>query len=149
MLLFVSNDSFGILWYVICCWLIFCCTCNKTCILLQFSSPVLVRVRYSAVAFGATASISWKFSVIYFAFPCSVLFLDILHRWTCLYEQLDCGIIMCFQLLQYVASPVSGHFDFTIPYFVVKGKQIRTIHCKDLSTSLLSSVLFAAELRFV
>ena len=44
---------------------------------------------------------------------------------------------------------ISGHFDFTILYFVVKGKQIRTIRSKDLSTSLLSFVLFAAELRFV
>ena len=87
--------------------------------------------------------------LLYFFLSQALFYWDILHRWTCLYEQLDCGIIMCFQLLQYVASPVSGHFDFTIPYFVVKGKQIRTIHCKDLSTSLLSSVLFAAELRFV
>ena len=46
-------------------------------------------------------------------------------------------------------TPISGHFDFTILYFVVKTKQIRTIRSEDLSTSLLSSVLFAAELRFV
>ena len=46
-------------------------------------------------------------------------------------------------------TPISGHLDFTILYFVVKGKQIRTIRSKDLSTSPLSFVLFAAELRFV
>ena len=46
-------------------------------------------------------------------------------------------------------TPISGHFDSTILYFVVKTKQIRTIRSEDLSTSLLSSVLFAAELRFV
>ena len=47
-----------------------------------------------------------------------------------------------------------GHFyfrtvDVTILYFVIKTKQIRTICSEDLSTSLLSSVLFAAELRFI
>ena len=41
------------------------------------------------------------------------------------------------------------HFDFTILYFVVKMKQIRAICSEDLPTSLLSSVLFAVELRFV
>ena len=46
-------------------------------------------------------------------------------------------------------APISGHFDFTILHFVVKRKQIRTILSKDLSTSLLSFVLFAVELRFV
>ena len=46
-------------------------------------------------------------------------------------------------------TPNSGHFDFMILYFVVNTKQIRTIHSEDLSTSQLSSVLFAAELRFV
>ena len=46
-------------------------------------------------------------------------------------------------------TPISGHFDSTILYFVVKTKQIRTIRSEDLSTSLLSSVLLAAELRFV
>ena len=46
-------------------------------------------------------------------------------------------------------TPISGHFDFTILYFVVKGKQIQTMRSKDLSTSLLSFGLFAAELRFV
>ena len=44
-------------------------------------------------------------------------------------------------------TPISRHFDFTILYFVVNGKQIRTIRSKDLWTSLLSFVLFAAELR--
>ena len=46
-------------------------------------------------------------------------------------------------------APISGHFDFAILYFVVKRKQVRTILSKDLSTSLLSFVLFAVELRFV
>ena len=49
-------------------------------------------------------------------------------------------------------TPISGHLtinDLTILYFVVKKKQIRTIPSKDLSTGLLSFVLFAAELRFV
>ena len=46
-------------------------------------------------------------------------------------------------------APISGHFDFTILHFVVKRKQIRTILSKDLSTSPLSFVLFAVELRFV
>lgn len=45
--------------------------------------------------------------------------------------------------------PYSGHFDFTILYFVVKTKQIGTICSEDLSTSLLSSLLFAAELCHV
>ena len=49
----------------------------------------------------------------------------------------------------YPDTPISGHFDFTILHFVVKKKQIRTIQSKDLSASLLSFVLFAAELRFV
>ena len=48
-----------------------------------------------------------------------------------------------------VCCPISGHFDVTILYFVIKTKQIRTICSEDLSTSPLSSVLFAAELRFV
>ena len=46
-------------------------------------------------------------------------------------------------------TPISWHFDFTILYFVVKTKQIRTIGFEDLSTSLLSFVLFVAELRSV
>ena len=46
-------------------------------------------------------------------------------------------------------TPIYGHFDFTILYFVVKRKKIRTIRSKDLSTSLLSFVLSAAELPFV
>ena len=46
-------------------------------------------------------------------------------------------------------TPISGHFDFTILYCVVNTKQIRTIRSEDLSASLLSSVLFAAELLFV
>ena len=45
--------------------------------------------------------------------------------------------------------PISGHFDFTILYFVVNTKQIGTIRSEDLPTSLLSSVLFAAGLLFV
>ena len=59
-------------------------------------------------------------------------------------------VIGVYSMLHYFSdTPISGHFDFTIMYFVVKGKQIRTIRSKDLSTSLFLFVLFAAELRFV
>ena len=57
---------------------------------------------------------------------------------------------MDYSMLPYFPdAPISGHFDFTILHFVVKRKQIRTYRSKDLSTSLLSFVLFAVELRFV
>ena len=65
------------------------------------------------------------------------------------------GLRICLSLFRYSMlpyfpdAPISGHFDFTILHFVVKRKQIRTILSKDLSTSLLSFVLFAVELRFV
>ena len=57
---------------------------------------------------------------------------------------------LTYSMLPYFPdAPISGHFDFTILHFVVKTKQIRTIRSKDLSTSLLSFVLFAVELSFV
>ena len=59
-------------------------------------------------------------------------------------------VVSNYSMLPYILdTPISEHLDFTILYFVVKGKQIRTIRSKDLSTSLLSFVHFAAELRFV
>ena len=59
-------------------------------------------------------------------------------------------VVAMYSMLPYFPdAPISGHFDFTILHFVVKRKQIRTILSKDLSTSLLSFVLFAVELRFV
>ena len=60
------------------------------------------------------------------------------------------SIKVYYSMLPYFPdTPISGRFDVTILYFVRKTKQIRTICSEDLSTSLLSSVLFAAELRFV
>ena len=57
---------------------------------------------------------------------------------------------MVYSMLPYFPdAPISGHFDFTFLHFVVKRKQIRTMLSKDLSTSLLSFVLFTVELRFV
>ena len=46
-------------------------------------------------------------------------------------------------------TPISGHFDFSLPYSVVTIKQIETIHFEDLETSLLSFAVFVAELRYV
>ena len=54
---------------------------------------------------------------------------------------------MKYSMLPYFPdTPISRHFDITILYFFVKTKQIRTIRSEDFSTSLLSFVLFAAEL---